>query len=240
MRIIALTGGIATGKSTVAGMLAGHGAAVVDADRIAREVVEPGTPGLEAVVAAFGRELLTAGGGLDRGALAEIVFADVESRRRLEAITHPLILARMAGEVAALAGSDAPLVVVDYPLLFEGGHQTEFPDGVLLAYADPATQIRRLRERGGLGDAAARQRLAAQLPIDGKRDLATWVIDNRGSRTDTRQAVDAWWRDQVATRDHVEARRHAAGRDHVAARDPDDPMTAPISDPTRPRDGGVG
>ena len=113
MRIIALTGGIATGKSTVAQMLSGHGAAVVDADRIAREVVEPGTPGLEAVVAVFGRQLLTAGGGLDRGALAEIVFADVESRRRLEAITHPLILARMAGEVAALAGSDAPLVVVD-------------------------------------------------------------------------------------------------------------------------------
>jgi dephospho-CoA kinase len=220
VRIIALTGGIATGKSTVAQMLSGHGAAVVDADRIAREVVEPGTPGLEAVVAVFGRQLLTAGGGLDRGALAEIVFADVESRRRLEAITHPLILARMAGEVAALAGSDAPLVVVQHPLLFERGHQTEFPDGVLLVYADPATQLRRLRERGGLSDAAARQRLAAQLPIDGKRDLATWVIDNRGSRAGTRRAVDAWWREHVAAGDQVAARPHAAGQDDAATGTP--------------------
>ena len=223
MRIIALTGGIATGKSTVAGMLAGHGAAVVDADRIAREVVEPGTAGLEAVIAAFGRQFLTPGGGLDRGALAEIVFADAESRRRLEAITHPLILGRMAGEVAALARSDAPLVVVDHPLLFEGGHQSEFPDGVLLVYADAATQLRRLRERGGLSDAAARQRLAAQLPIDGKRDLATWVIDNRGSRADTRRAVDAWWRDHVAAGDRVAARRHAAGQDDVASPAPTTP-----------------
>ena len=125
--------------------------------------------------------------GWTAGPWPSIVFADVESRRRLEAITHPLILARMAGEVAALAGSDAPLVVVEHPLLFERGHQTEFPDGVLLVYADPATQLRRLRERGGLSDAAARQRLAAQLPIDGKRDLATWVIDNRGSRADTQK-----------------------------------------------------
>ncbi len=200
MRIIALTGGIATGKSTVAQMLSGHGAAVVDADRIAREVVEPGTPGLEMVIAAFGRHLLTAGGELNRGALAEIIFGDVESRRRLEAITHPLILARMASEIAALVGSDAPLVVVEHPLLFERGHQTQFPDGVLLVYADAATQLRRLRERGGLGDAVARQRLAAQLPIDGKRDLATWVIDNRGSRRDTHQAVEAWWRNHVAQR----------------------------------------
>ena len=251
MRIIALTGGIATGKSTVAGMLAGHGAAVVDADRIAREVVEPGTPGLEAVVAAFGRELLTAGGGLDRAALAEIVFADAGHRRRLEAITHPLILARMAEEVTALAGSAAPLVVVDHPLLFEVGRQADFPDGVLLVYADPATQIRRLHERNGLGETAARQRLTAQLPIEAKRGRATWVIDNRGSLTDTRRAVDLWWRDQVASRDrgavtaggadeNADPDGGATTRPEITAPGPGGAITAPISDPTHQRGGGVG
>ena len=222
MRIIALTGGIATGKSTVARMLCGHGAVVVDADRIAREVVEPGTPGLEMVVAAFGRQLLTAGGGLDRGALAEIVFSDAESRRRLEAITHPLILARMAVEVAALVGSDAPLVVVEHPLLFERGHQTQFPDGVLLVYADPATQIRRLRERGG-----TRRR--------GRPAAAGGAAPHR------RQA----WPRHLGHRQPGEPDGHPAGRRCLVAgpcrtAGPREAVRAPLSDPTRPRDGGVG
>ncbi|MGA2282200.1 MAG: dephospho-CoA kinase [Candidatus Dormibacteria bacterium] len=222
MRIIGLTGGIATGKSTVAAMLAVHGAAVVDADQIAREVVEPGTPGLEAVVGAFGRGLLTPSGRLDRAGLANIVFADPASRRRLEALTHPLILSRIAERVAALVASGPPLIAVDVPLLFEGDRQSDFPGGVLLVYADAATQLRRLRERGGLGEVAARQRLAAQLPIDRKRDLATWVIDNGGSRTDTERAVDLWW------------------RDNVDVKDPDDPMPALGSDPATPADAGAG
>jgi dephospho-CoA kinase len=197
VRIIGLTGGIATGKSTVAAMLAARGAAVVDADRIAREVVEPGTPGLEAVAGAFGHAVLTPSGELDRAALAAIVFADPAQRRRLEELTHPLILARLDERVAALALAGPPLVAAEIPLLFEGGRQSGFPDGVLLVYADPATQLRRLRELVGLSDEAARQRLAAQLPIDGKRDLATWVIDNTGTQTDTERAVALWWQENV-------------------------------------------
>ena len=201
MRIIGLTGGIATGKSTVAAMLAARGAAVVDADRIAREVVEPGTTGLEAVARAFGPEVVTASGELDRARLAGIVFGDSESRRRLEALTHPLILARIADQVAGLILSEPALIAVAVPLLFAGGRQSDFPGGVLLVYADAATQLRRLHERDGLGDEAARQRLAAQLPIERKRELATWVIDNGGRRADTEAAVNLWWRDIVTVED---------------------------------------
>ena len=197
MRIIGLTGGIATGKSTVAAMLTDRGAAVVDADLIARQVVEPGTAGLEAVAGAFGPEVVTPSGELDRARLAGIVFADAESRHRLEALTHPLILARIDDQVAGLVLSGPPLIAVDVPLLFEGGRQSDFPGGVLLVYADAATQLQRLRERNELDEDAGRQRLAAQLPIERKRELATWVIDNGGSRADTEAAVDLWWRDNV-------------------------------------------
>lgn len=197
MRIIGLTGGIATGKSTVAAMLADRGAAVVDADLVARQVVEPGTAGLEAVAGAFGPEVVTPSGELDRARLAGIVFADAESRHRLEALIHPLILARIDDQVAGLVLSGPPLIAVDVPLLFEGGRQSDFPGGVLLVYADAATQLRRLRERNELDEGAGRQRLAAQLPIERKRELATWVIDNGGSRADTEAAVDLWWRDNV-------------------------------------------
>ena len=197
MRIIGLTGGIATGKSTVAAMLADRGAAVVDADLIARQVVEPGTAGLEAVAGAFGPEVVTPSGELDRARLAGIVFADAESRHRLEALTHPLILARIDDQVAGLVLSGPPLIAVDVPLLIEGGRQSDFPGGVLLGYADAATQLQRLRERNELDEDAGRQRLAAQLPIERKRELATWVIDNGGSRADTEAAVDLWWRDNV-------------------------------------------
>jgi dephospho-CoA kinase len=197
VRIIGLTGGIATGKSTVAAMLTDRGAAVVDADLIARQVVEPGTAGLEAVAGAFGPEVVTPSGELDRARLAGIVFADAESRHRLEALTHPLILARIDDQVAGLVLSGPPLIAVDVPLLFEGGRQSDFPGGVLLVYADAATQLRRLRERNELDEDAGRQRLAAQLPIERKRELATWVIDNGGSRADTEAAVDLWWRDNV-------------------------------------------
>lgn len=197
MRIIALTGGIATGKSTVAAMLARWGAGLVDADRIAREVVEPGTPGLQEVVAAFGPDVLSGSGALDRERLSAIVFSDPASRRRLEAITHPLIRARIADRVAALAELQPQLIAVDIPLLFESDRASDFPDGVLLVYTDPATQLRRLRERDGLEGEPARQRLAAQLPIARKRELATWVIDNGGSRQETEAAVDAWWHEHV-------------------------------------------
>ncbi len=191
--VIALTGGIATGKSTVAAMLAGRGAVVVDSDAVAREVVEPGTPGLAAVVDAFGAGIRASAGGLDRERLGALVFADAERRRTLEAIIHPLVRARSAELVAAATASDHPLIAVDIPLLFEAARERDFPDGVLLVYADPATQLRRLRDRTGLDEASALQRIAAQLPIAVKRERATWVIDNGGSREETRAEVERWW-----------------------------------------------
>jgi dephospho-CoA kinase len=194
--VIGLTGGIATGKSAVAAMLARRGARVVDADLVAREVVEPGTPGLTAVVERFGEAVRRPDGGLDRERLGGIVFADAERRRELEGITHPLIRARMAERVAEALAAAPPLVVVDVPLLFEGQRQNEYA-GVLLVYADPETQLRRLRGRDQLSDAAARQRLAAQMDIDAKRALATWVIDNSGDIEATQAAVANWWAAQV-------------------------------------------
>ena len=179
----------------MATLLAGHGAVVVDADRIAREVVEPGSPGLTAVVAAFGEEVLTSDGRLDRGRLGASVFADAQRRRLLEAITHPLIRARTAELVAEALGRHPPLVAVDVPLLFEVDGAEDYPDGVLLVYADAQTQMRRLEARDHLDRAAAEQRLAAQLPIDTKLARATWVIDNRGTPAETAAAVERWWRD---------------------------------------------
>ncbi|MGD0833654.1 MAG: dephospho-CoA kinase [Candidatus Dormibacteria bacterium] len=197
MLTIGLTGGIATGKSTVAAMLVARGAALVDADVIAREVVEPGSAGLAAVADAFGPEVLTQAGALDRERLAGVVFADPESRRRLEAVTHPLIQARIATRVAEAAAAGPPLIAVDIPLLFEGGRTAGFPDGILLVYADASTQVERLHRRDGMSTADARRRLDAQLPIEGKRIAATWVIDNSGSLEETRALVAQWWRATV-------------------------------------------
>lgn len=196
MRLIGLTGGIATGKSTVAAMLAGRGAIVVDADRLAREVVEPGRPALAEIAAEYGPGVLAADGSLDRAALGALVFADADRRRRLEAITHPRISALMAERIAEAVTAAPPLVVVDIPLLFENG-RSGMVEGVLVVYADAATQLRRLLDRDGLGEADARRRIAAQMPVEEKRRLATWVIDNRGDLEATRGLVDAWWAEVV-------------------------------------------
>ena len=198
MRLIGLTGGIATGKTTVNRMLAARGAAVIDADVLAREAVRPGEPTLERVVEHFGAGILHADGSLDRARLGAIVFADPTARRDLEAITHPRILELMQERIAAAMAGDAPLVVVDIPLLFENGRETLF-EGVLLVYAPADVQVRRLHERNQLDETAALQRLSAQLPIDEKRARATWVIDNSGSPDATQREVDAWWDSVVVT-----------------------------------------
>jgi dephospho-CoA kinase len=192
MRLIGVTGGIATGKSTVGRMLAAHGATVIDADELAREAVRPGEPTLDAVAARFGRDVILPDGSLDRARLGEIVFADRVARRDLEGITYPRILELTQERVAAALASAAPLVAVDIPLLFENAREAMF-EGVLLVYAPPEVQLRRLRERNGLDEAAALQRLAAQLPIDEKRDRATWIIDNAAGLDATARAVDMWW-----------------------------------------------
>ncbi|MHB8719446.1 MAG: dephospho-CoA kinase [Candidatus Dormibacteria bacterium] len=192
MRLVGLTGGIATGKSTVAAMLASHGAAIVDADALAREVVEPGEPAFGEIVATFGPAVVDASGRLDRPRLAAIVFSDPELRARLDAITHPRIADLMSERIDAALARGAALVVADVPLLFENHREAMF-EGTLLVYAPQSEQARRLQERDGLDAAAIRSRLDAQMPIEVKRHLATWVIDNSGSKAATSAAVRAWW-----------------------------------------------
>ena len=191
---IGLTGGIGSGKSTVAGLLAARGARIVDADRIAREVVEPGTPGLEAVVAAFGQEVLTPGGALDRPALAAVVFADPDARRRLDGIVHPLVRAR-ATELVAAAPPDA-VVVQDVPLLVETGQAGSY-DLVLVVEADLDTRVRRLVGRG-LAEDDARARIAAQASDEQRRAVADVVLDNSGSVEDLEAQVERFWAGRVA------------------------------------------
>ncbi|MDF3051860.1 MAG: dephospho-CoA kinase [Pseudonocardia sp.] len=190
---IGLTGGIGSGKSTVAGLLAARGAQVVDADRIAREVVEPGTPGLEAVVAAFGPGVLTPEGALDRPALAAVVFADPEARRRLDGIVHPLVRAR-ATELVAAAPPDA-VVVQDVPLLVETGQAGAY-DLVLVVEADTDTRVRRLVGRG-LSEDDARARISAQATDEQRRAVADVVLDNSGTVEALEAQVERFWSERV-------------------------------------------
>src|SRR5919206_24410 len=165
---IGLTGGIGAGKSTVSAALAGHGAVVVDADRIAREVVEPGSPGLDAVVAAFGRGVLTADGALDRPALAAVVFADPAARRRLDGIVHPLVRRRAAElERAAREADEDAVVVHDVPLLAETGQAGSY-DLVLVVETPADVRLPRLVARGLTAD-DARARIAAQATDEQRR-----------------------------------------------------------------------
>ncbi|MFD5065990.1 dephospho-CoA kinase [Streptomyces sp. NPDC058394] len=177
MLYVGLTGGIGAGKSEVSRLLAGYGAIVVDADRIAREVVEPGTPGLAAVVAAFGESVLTAEGTLDRPKLGSIVFADPAKLRTLNAIVHPLVGARSA-ELEAAAGADA-IVVHDVPLLTENGLAPLY-DLVVVVDATPGTQLARLTALRGMAEEEARARMATQATREQRLAVATLVIDNDG------------------------------------------------------------
>src|SRR5215213_4491438 len=190
---IGLTGGIGSGKSTVSALLAARGAVIVDADRIAREVVEPGTPGLSAIVEAFGDEVLAADGSLDRAALAGVVFADPEARRRLDGIVHPLVRAR-AVELAGAAPPDA-VVVHDVPLLVETGQASSY-DLVLVVEADPATRLSRLVQRG-LTAEDARARMAAQASDEQRRAVADVVLDNSGTQEQLAEQVDRFWAERV-------------------------------------------
>jgi dephospho-CoA kinase len=187
---IGLTGGIGSGKSTVSAMLAELGAVVVDSDRLAREVVEPGTPGLAAVVAEFGPHILTAEGALDRPALAAIVFADPAARQRLEAITHPLVRARARDLEAAAA--DGSVVVHDVPLLVETGQADRF-DAVIVVDADVETQVSRIAASRGMDPADVRARIDAQASREQRRAAADYVIVNDGSLEDLRREVAAVW-----------------------------------------------
>lgn len=190
---IGLTGGIGSGKSTVSRLLAERGAIIVDADRIAREVLGPGTPGLAGVVDAFGSGVLAADGSLDRAALAAIVFADEGARRRLDALVHPLVRQR-SGELIAVAPVDA-VVVNDVPLLVETGQAGSF-DLVVVVEADPEIRVARLVERG-LTEADARARIAAQATDEQRRAAADVVLDNSGTLEELAEQVDRFWAERV-------------------------------------------
>jgi dephospho-CoA kinase len=185
---VGLTGGVASGKSTVSAMLAELGAVVVDADLLAREVVAPGTDGLAEVVAALGTEVLTADGALDRPAVGAIVFADEGKRRALEAVIHPRVRAR-AAEIEAGAPAGA-VVVHDIPLLTETGQAGSF-DAVLVVDVPVEVQVERMVAVRGMSRADAEARVAAQATREQRLAVATHVLDNTGSLEDLRARVDA-------------------------------------------------
>ncbi len=188
--ILGLTGGIASGKSFVADCFFECGAILVSADDLAREVVNPGSPTLAKLVDAFGLQILTNGGSLNREVLGQIVFADPVARRKLEAITHPAIAHLAECRLADLNKSPHDLIVYEAPLLFEAGAESRV-DQILVVVIDAAEQMRRLLQRDGLTEEEARQRLAAQWSQADKVQKADYVIDNSGPRAETRTMVAA-------------------------------------------------
>ncbi|HYM69498.1 MAG TPA: dephospho-CoA kinase [bacterium] len=192
---IGLTGGIASGKSTVTAALRDAGAAVVDADRIAREVVAPGGPAYDDVVREFGSELVGPGGAIDRKALGARIFNDAAARRRLNALTHPHIRRRMAEDAARLAATPGVAVIVfEIPLLLDTTDGRDLGlDGIIVVSAPEDVQLDRLIARDGVSRDEARRRLAAQVPLRDKVAAADWVIDNSGTPDATRRQVERLW-----------------------------------------------
>jgi dephospho-CoA kinase len=184
---IGLTGGIASGKSTVSQRFLELGVAVIDADASARSVVEPGTPGLAAVIARFGSRFQNAAGTLDRAALRELVFRDGESRQALNAILHPLIRADMERQAAAATG---PYVVLAIPLLIEGGDPRSRVDRILVVDVDEPTQLARMLARDGSSPEQARAILASQATREARLAAADDVLVNTGTVIELRQSVD--------------------------------------------------
>jgi len=196
--LVGLTGGIATGKSTVSAMFAHLGARVIDADLLAREVVAPGQRAHGEIVREFGPEVLQADGHLDRKRLGAIVFADPVKRKRLEEITHPAIRARQQRILSVLEEEAfADIVIWDAALLIETGGAKGM-DRVVVVIADPAVEHERLMARDGFPEAEARQRIASQMPLAEKAKVADHVIDNSGSRADTERRVREVYRALLA------------------------------------------
>jgi dephospho-CoA kinase len=220
---VGLSGGIGSGKSTVAGRLAEHGAVVIDSDRLAREVVEPGTDGLREIVEAFGPDVLDADGALNRPALAAKVFGDEKSLATLNGITHPKIAARTA-QLLAAAPEDA-IVVHDVPLLVENGMAPLY-HLVLIVHADLDQRLARLRDRG-MAEEDARRRIAAQADDERRRAVADVWLDNSGPRDVVQAQVDALWADRlVRYESNIRLRRYAAGPPIVVPYDETWPVQA--------------
>ncbi len=193
--LVGLTGGIGSGKSTVAGQLVALGAVLVDADAIVHELQAPGQPVFEAIVEEFGAAVVTPEGSLDRPALGAIVFGDESARQRLGQLTHGPVIAEMANRARSALDSGAPLIVLDVPLLFEGraagrGSSSAIAyEQTVLVWVPPEVQLERTVARDGCTTDEASKRIAAQLPIDAKRELADHVIDNSGPPEETRRQV---------------------------------------------------
>ena len=191
MKLVGLTGGVGSGKSTVAAMLRELGATVVDADEAAHAVYEPGTQGFAAVVREFGEKFVS-DGRIDRKRLGELVFKDADARQRLNAIVHPLVREWMAARTAEAAERGAGVVVQDVPLLFENGLERLFPV-VVLVWVPREVQIDRLVSGRGFSRERASEVIAAQMPIDEKRARAQHVIDNSGATELTLAQVELLW-----------------------------------------------
>jgi dephospho-CoA kinase len=191
--IAGLTGGIASGKSTVSAILAEAGARIIDADKIAREVVEPGTPAYHDIVAFFGRTILLADGTIDRKGLGDIIFNNPEKKNHLDAIVHPRVYQRTEETIASISAETPDAVVIlDIPLLLETGMRRNLAE-VIVVYATEDLQLQRLMARDQIDADAALARIRSQMPIEEKRRLATIVIDNSGSMAHTRtQSLDVF------------------------------------------------
>ena len=187
---VALTGGIATGKSHCLRLFAAAGVPTIDADRLAHDALAPGTPGHAAVVERFGPAVLAADGTIERAALGRLVFEDTRARRDLEAIVHPRVYRAIGEWFGAIGDAGEPIGIADIPLLYETGRDIDY-DAVVVASCPPAMQIDRLMERNGLSRHEAEQRLAAQMPIAEKTARAGYVIDTSGSLDETENQVRA-------------------------------------------------
>ena len=197
MIVIGLTGGIASGKSAVASMLRDVGGQIVDADQLAREVVEPGRPALAEIAERFGQDMLDADGRLDRKRMGERVFSDAKARSALNAIIHPQIAIASRAALARLREAGQALAIYEAALLVENQVHRGL-DGLIVVAAPDEVQIERLCRRDGIDEPAARARLAAQLPLADKVAEADWVIDNGGPVEQTRAQVDKVWRELEA------------------------------------------
>lgn len=192
MRIVGLTGGIATGKSTVGRLLEARGVPVIDADHVARAVLAPGAPALAALVEALGDDILDATGALDRPKMRQAISRDPSVKATLDSITHPAIRASIAQRLGALQAEGATIAVVEAALLVETGSYRLYPD-LLVVTCSPETQLERLMARDDADEEGARAMIATQLPLAEKEAVATLVLRNDGTREQLERALDAAW-----------------------------------------------
>lgn len=193
-RILGITGGIATGKSTVVNVFREYGFPIVDGDVIAREIVAPNQPGLSVIIQTFGREILNQDGTLDRKKLGSFIFADSNKRQKLDEILEPILRHEISQQIAT-AKKQADLVIADIPLLYEAAYEGEV-DQVAVVYVPEKIQIQRLMQRDQLTEVQAKQRISSQLSIEEKKTKADIIFDNQQTKQKTRQQVESWLKNE--------------------------------------------